>query len=157
MRALMEQLSQPLGEQGGVIVDYAGDSILAFYRAIVEGKTLPKFKWTMGKDGSIAVETQTKPREVYLWQATNPKARDFRLMTLGKAYKSSPLEANDKGVYVGRVTKPEAGWTAFFVELVFDSGEKVPFKFTTQVHIVPDVLPHSFDEFRKSIKKAGEK
>jgi hypothetical protein len=53
---------------------------------------------------------------------------------------------------VARVNKPAEGWTAFFVELVFDSGDKVPYKFTTQVHIVPDVLPHSFDEFRKTIK-----
>jgi hypothetical protein len=32
--------------------------------------------------------------------------------------------------------------------LVFDSGEKAPFKFTTQVSIVPDVLPHKMDEFK---------
>ena len=42
---------------------------------------------------------------------------------------------------------------AFFAELTYDGPGKVPYKFTTQVHIVPDVLPHSFDEFRKSIKK----
>jgi hypothetical protein len=29
----------------------------------------------------------------------------------------------------------------------------VPFKFTTQVSIVPDVLPHSFEEFKKTLKK----
>ncbi|HEX5273195.1 MAG TPA: PhoPQ-activated pathogenicity-related family protein [Gemmataceae bacterium] len=131
----------------------AADSVLAFYRAIVTGAPLPKFGWTMGKDGSITVTTETKPREVNLWQATNPKARDFRLMTIGKAYRSSPLRPDEKGVYVGRVAKPEAGWTAFFVELVFDSGdEKAPYKFTTQVQVVPDVLPHSFDEFRKTLK-----
>jgi PhoPQ-activated pathogenicity-related protein len=131
----------------------AADSVLAFYRAIVGGKPLPKFKWKMGKDGSITVETRTKPREVNLWQATNPGARDFRLETIGKAYKSSPLEADGKGLYVGRVGKPESGWTAFFVELVFDSGdEKAPYKFTTQVQVVPDVLPHSFEEFRKTLK-----
>jgi PhoPQ-activated pathogenicity-related protein len=131
----------------------AGDSILAFYRAVVEGKPLPKFTWTMGKDGSIIVKSETKPKEVNLWQATNPKARDFRLMTIGKAYMSSKLESDDKGMYVGRVPKPESGWTAFFVELVFDSGdEKAPYKFTTQVQVVPDTLPHSFDEFRKTLK-----
>jgi PhoPQ-activated pathogenicity-related protein len=131
----------------------AGDSILAFYRAIVAGKPLPKFTWKMEKDSSITVETQTKPKEVNLWQATNPKARDFRLMTIGKAYRSSRLAPNDKGVYVGRVAKPESGWTAFFVELVFDSGdEKAPYKFTTQVQVVPDVLPSSFEEFRKTLK-----
>lgn len=131
----------------------AAAGILAFYRAVVEGKPLPKFAWKMEKDGAIAVTTEMKPREVNLWQATNPKARDFRLMTIGKAYKSSSLTPDDRGVYVGRVPKPEAGWTAFFVELVFDSGdEKVPYKFTTQVQVVPDVLPHSFDEFRKTLK-----
>jgi PhoPQ-activated pathogenicity-related protein len=131
----------------------AGDGILAFYRAIAEGKPLPKFKWAMGKDGSITVEAETKPKAVNLWQATNPKARDFRLMTIGKAYTSSRLEPDGRGAYVARVPKPESGWTAFFVELVFDSGdEKAPYKFTTQVQVVPDVLPHTFDEFRKTLK-----
>jgi PhoPQ-activated pathogenicity-related protein len=132
----------------------AGDSILAFYRAVVGAKPLPKFTWTMGTDGSIGVKSETKPKEVNLWQATNPKARDFRLMTIGKAYTSSRLEPDGNGVYVGRVPKPESGWTAFFVELVFDSGdEKAPHKFTTQVQVVPDVLPHSFEEFRKTLKQ----
>jgi PhoPQ-activated pathogenicity-related protein len=131
----------------------AATSILAFYRAIVAGSPLPKFRWTMEKDGSITVKAETRPREVNLWQATNPKARDFRLLTIGKAYTSSPLRPDDKGVYVGRVRKPESGWTAFFVELVFDSpDEKAPYKFTTQVQIVPDMLPHSFEEFRKKLK-----
>jgi hypothetical protein len=50
------------------------------------------------------------------------------------------------------VPTPAEGWTAFFAELVFDSGGKYPYKFTTQVHVLPDKLPHSFDEFRKSVK-----
>ena len=50
------------------------------------------------------------------------------------------------------MAKPETGWTAFFVELVFDSGGKVPFKFTTQVSIVPDVLPHKIEEATKPAK-----
>jgi PhoPQ-activated pathogenicity-related protein len=131
----------------------AADSVLAFYRGVVKGSALPKFKWKMGRDGSITVTTETKPLQVNLWQATNPKARDFRLMSIGKAYKSAPLKGDGKGTYVARVDKPESGWTAFFVELVFDSGdEKAPYKFTTQVQVVPDVLPHSFEEFRKTLK-----
>jgi PhoPQ-activated pathogenicity-related protein len=129
----------------------AGGSILAFYKAVLAGSSLPKFTWKVQADGSIRVETQTKPREVNLWQATNPKARDFRLLSIGKAWKKSALAG--EGTYLARVTKPAAGWTAFFVELVFDAGDKVPYKFTTQVHVVPDVLPHSFDEFRKTLKK----
>jgi PhoPQ-activated pathogenicity-related protein len=128
------------------------DSILAFYRAVLKGSSLPKFSWKMQADGSIRVQTETRPREVNLWQATNPKARDFRLVSIGKAYKKSALKGEGKGVYVARVKKPAKGWTAFFVELVFDSGEKPPSKFTTQVSIVPDRLPHSFEEFRKTLK-----
>src|SRR4051794_35270003 len=103
---------------------------------------MPRFSWEMAADGSIRVQTEDKPREVSLWQATSRKARDFRLEALGRAYKQSRLEPGEGGTYVAKVPKPEAGWTAFFVELVFDSGGKVPFKFTTQVSIVPDVLPH---------------
>ena len=125
---------------------------LAFYRAILKGSPLPKFTWKMERDGSIRVQTEDTPLEVNLWQATNPKARDIRLATLGPAYRKSKLEAEDKGIYLGRVTKPATGSTAFFVELVFPSGEKAPFKFTTQVSIVPDVLPHRIEEFKKDGK-----
>jgi PhoPQ-activated pathogenicity-related protein len=130
----------------------AADSILAFYRAVVKGSPLPQFSWKVQADGSIRVQTETRPREVNLWQATNPKARDFRLLSIGKAYTKSALKDAGKGAYVARVPKPAAGWTAFFVELVFDGGDKPPYKFTTQVQIVPDVLPHRFEDFRKSIK-----
>ena len=82
---------------------------------------------------------------------------DFRLQEIGKAYTSTKLEYQGSGEYVARVKTPEHGWTAFFAELTYDGPDKVPFKFTTQVHILPDVLPHSFDEFRKSIKKGREK
>jgi PhoPQ-activated pathogenicity-related protein len=130
----------------------AADSLLAFYQAILKGSPLPQFSWKIQVDGSIRVQTKDKPREVNLWQATNPKARDFRLVSLGPAYQKSRLESESDGVYVARVKAPKEGWTAFFAELVYDSPAKVPFKFTTQVHIVPDVLPHSIEEFRRTIK-----
>ena len=104
-------------------------------------------------DGSIQVQTEDKPAEVNLWQATNPKARDFRLVTIGKAYKKSPLEATENGAYLARVPKPASGWTAFFVELVFANGGPVPYKFTTQVSVVPDVLPHRIEELQRTPKQ----
>src|SRR5262249_2674282 len=113
---------------------------------------LPQFSWKVQADGSIRVQTKDKPLEVNLWQATNPKARDFRLESIGPAYKKSALTGEGDGVYVAKVEKLAAGWTAFFVELVFARWEKAAYKFTTQVSIVPDVLPHSFEEFRRGIK-----
>ena len=125
---------------------------MAFYQAVLKGAPLPKFSWKVQDDSTIRVQTETAPQEVNLWQATNPKARDFRLLSIGPAYRRSALQSQGDGVYVAKVEKPSAGWTAFFVELVFPSGDKMPYKFTTQVHVVPDVLPHSYEEFRRTLK-----
>jgi PhoPQ-activated pathogenicity-related protein len=78
---------------------------------------------------------------VNVWQATNPDARDFRVDTIGKAYTSTPLKPQADGTYLTHVNNPPKGFTAFFVELVYPSGGKYPFKFTTEVSVVPDVLP----------------
>ena len=36
------------------------------------------------------------------------------------------------------------GWTGFFVELTYPGSGVPPLKFTTQVHVVPDVLPYHY-------------
>jgi PhoPQ-activated pathogenicity-related protein len=127
----------------------AVQSMTAFYQSILNGSPLPRFSWKKEKDGSLVVKTIDRPKEVNLWQATNPDARDFRLDTIGKAYTSTPLKEAKDGKYVGRVGKPEKGFTAFFVELIYDSGGKYPFKFTTEVSVVPDTLPFNFKDAAK--------
>jgi len=119
----------------------APQSLLVFYQSILKNSPRPKFTWSVRDDGSIEVNTTTTPKEVRLWQATNPKARDFRLEIIGPVWKSSDLAASSPGKYIAKVSKPEEGWTAFFAELTFDSGGAVPYKFTTEVHVVPETLP----------------
>jgi PhoPQ-activated pathogenicity-related protein len=120
----------------------AVESIGAFYSAILTDRPRPKFSWKADrKAGTIEVRTTDQPKAVNLWQATNPEGRDFRLEKIGKAYKSSPLEDQGGRVYLAKVAAPAKGWTAFFVEMVYDSGGAFPFKFTTEVVVVPDVLP----------------
>jgi len=124
----------------GLNTDAVG-SLLTFYKSILSGSPRPKFSWSVKDDGSIVVKTETTPSAVKLWQASNTEKRDFRLETIGRAWKSSPLAPEQDATYVARVPEPEEGWTAFFVELTFDSGEFIPYKFTTEVHVVPDTLP----------------
>ncbi|MCC6821642.1 MAG: PhoPQ-activated pathogenicity-related family protein [Verrucomicrobia subdivision 3 bacterium] len=119
-------------------------TLQACYNAVIYDQPLPQFSWTLEKDGGIRVTTKDKPAAVKLWQATNPEARDFRIETLGPKYTSTVLADQGGGVYVGKVPEPAKGWTAFFVELTFPTGNPEPFKFTTQVRVVPDVLPHKF-------------
>src|SRR5205814_7303006 len=120
----------------------AKESTLAFYEAFLNGTPRPRFTWKFEKSGAIRVESKDKPAAVKLWQATNPEHRDFRLMTLGPAYRSSDLEDQGGGTYLAEVARPEKGWTAYFVELTYPSGGKYPFKFTTAVRVSPDTEPY---------------
>ncbi len=125
------------------------DSIVAFFQAVTTGRPRPRFSWTKEKDGSLVVTALDAPSEVKLWQAANPKARDFRLDIIGKAYTSTSLTSNKHGVYVGKVGKPEHGYSAFFVELTYPGPGKEPHKFTTEVSVVPDTLPFRWEDAMK--------
>jgi PhoPQ-activated pathogenicity-related protein len=119
-------------------------TMLACYNAVLTKASLPKFSWTLEKDGSLHVSAIDKPAEVKLWQATNPEARDFRLQKIGPVWKSTDLAEQGTGVYIGKVPEPPQGWTAFMVELTYPTGTPAPYKFTTPVHVVPDKLPFTF-------------
>ncbi|MEN6427006.1 MAG: PhoPQ-activated pathogenicity-related family protein [Phycisphaerales bacterium] len=121
----------------------ADKAMLAWYRGILAGRELPQFSWQVADQGHMVVTAKTKPAQVNLWTATNPNARDFRLETIGKTWTSSPLAGANGGVYDAQVKAPEKGWTAYFVELTFDSGTPVPYRFSTEVRVVPDTLPHA--------------
>lgn len=121
--------------------DDAKQSLLAFYDAVLRGQARPKFSWKFEKNGDIRVTSADQPADVKLWAATNPEHRDFRLDTIGPAYKDTVLLPARSGVWIGHVDKPAKGWTAYFVELTYPSGGKYPFKFTTAVRVTPDTLP----------------
>ena len=118
------------------------ESVVAYYDAIIKGTRRPQLSWKFERDGSIRVNAVTKPLEVKLWQATNPTARDFRLMSIGKAFKSHSLSDDGGGVYVAKINKPTHGWTASFVELSYDVGALYPLKLTTAVRVTPDTCPY---------------
>jgi hypothetical protein len=101
----------------------------------------PQFTWTVPAENRIEVQTTTTPKEVRLWQATNPTARNFRLDVIGFAWQVSPLQDQGGGTYIAEVSNPPQGWRAFFVELIFDNETNVDYKFTTEVRVTPDYLP----------------
>lgn len=117
-------------------------SLTAFYSMILAGKQGPRYSWSSPQPGTLHVQTQDPPREVRLWQATNPRARDFRVEIVGHPFTSTVLEPAADGTYTASVEPPGEGWTAYFVELTYDVGTMFPLKLTTGVHVIPDVLPH---------------
>jgi PhoPQ-activated pathogenicity-related protein len=133
-----------------------GESITAFYDAVLKHRPIPGYSWTVRKDGAIVVRSPTRPSQVLLWQGNDPKARDFRVDTIGKAFTSTPLKRGKDGTWVGKVAKPKSGWTAYFVELTYPSGTKYPFKFTTEVSVIPDTLPFKWKDARPIIAPDGK-
>ena len=119
----------------------AVQSIAAFYNMVTTNKPRPEYAWTFEDTGTIRVQPKTKPAKVLLWQANNPKARDFRLMTIGPAYASTELQAESDGTYVAPKPADQPGWTASFVELTYDVGGPFPLKVTTAVRVTPNDLP----------------
>lgn len=120
----------------------AVQSIATFYSLVAQGKPRPEYSWTFEKDGSIKVQAKSKPSKVLLWQANNPKARDFRLMTIGPAFQSTELQPAADGSYVASKPSDRQGWTAYFVELTFDVGGPFPLVVTSAIRITPDSLPY---------------
>ncbi len=118
------------------------ESVAAFYQMICTGKPRPEVSWTFESNGSIRATTKTKPAEVKFWQAHNASARDFRVKTIGNAFKGTELHAESEGVYVSPVPEKKEGWTASFIEFSFDSGAAFPLKVTTAVRVTPDTLPY---------------
>ena len=124
-------------------------SMVPFYDAFLNNDSRPEFSWTLEQDGTIRVETVDTPKAVNIWQASNPTARDFRLITIGATWQSSPLPDEGGGIYIGQVAEPESGWTAFFVELIYESpfqgADSYDYHFTTQMHVLPEILPFEAD------------
>ena len=119
----------------------AVETMAAFHTLIATDVKPPQYSWSTASDGTLRVLAQTEPREVRLWQAHNPQARDFRVETLGQAYTSAPLHPTADGLYVVEPPAPASGWTAWFVELTFDVAAATPLKLTTGVTVTPDTLP----------------
>jgi PhoPQ-activated pathogenicity-related protein len=125
------------------------ETMTAWFDSVSKGRAVPDYSWTIRDDGALVVDPgATKPSSVLLWQGSNPKARDFRVDSIGNAFSSTPLQPQANGTYVGNVPKRAEGFTAYFVELTYPSGMKYPLKFTTEVYVKPDVLPYRWEDAR---------
>ena len=124
----------------------APESIRTFFEAIAYGHELPQYEWRVEDDGAIFVRTDTVPKAVHLWWADNPEARDFRVETIDRAWRSERLIPVRPGDYRGKVLPPEEGWRAFFLEMTFESPTGGLHTFTTEVKVVPDVYPYEYTQ-----------
>ncbi len=122
--------------------------LVAFYRTWAAGGPLPELTWTVTPDGTrlkIDIRSSAPAAKVLVWQADNEKARDFRFPIVGKVWTSREVVPKDARVFGVLIDPPAAGFRAVFVEVSYPPlGPGVPpLTFTTQVYVLPDVLPHA--------------
>ncbi|MCA9149723.1 MAG: PhoPQ-activated pathogenicity-related family protein, partial [Planctomycetales bacterium] len=117
------------------------DTLISFFYCIANDIPRPECSWSAGQDGTIHVKCSTPPKRAVLWQAVNEKARDFRVDTIGRAYKNTEIKGTESGEFTVTLSPPGMGWSASLVQCEFDVGAPTPMRLTTGVRILPDVLP----------------
>ena len=118
-------------------------SLVAFYDAIVSNIDLPSVSWTYPSENVLVLQSDISPTDATLWVANNPRARDFRLETVGPVYTPTPIKLSDGDNQTLQIPTPEKGWNAYFVEFTYDIGAATPLKVSTEVKVIPDILPFS--------------
>ncbi|WP_298769179.1 PhoPQ-activated protein PqaA family protein [uncultured Shewanella sp.] len=100
-------------------------AVINYYGEFIQKRAAPILNWTLNKQGRLAsVNTHKPPQSARLWQAFNPKLRDFRI-NAGIVFTSSSLsgECDEKGCQfpIANVTEPKGYW-ARFVEMGFNTS-----------------------------------
>ncbi|ESO89129.1 hypothetical protein LOTGIDRAFT_154212 [Lottia gigantea] len=129
----------------------------AFYLSVITKTPLPQLTWVREETpsgGRITVTCNQKPKTVNVFYARtlDGNRRDFRLLVGTPGDPSKPMphpvvwlrdDVQDMGnnVYRAELTKPEIGWTAFFIQLTFQGFADSDLEFTTETQIIPDIFP----------------
>jgi len=119
------------------------ETLASFYQYILADQARPDFDWKV-VNGQIKIQTQPGfvPQKITLWQAHNPEKRDFRLETIGAAYKATEIPLSENGSYTISIDEPTSGFSAFFAELQFAGLGPIPLKMTTGIVVTPDRYDH---------------
>lgn len=127
----------------------AAESLTAWYNSILKDEPLPAFEWTADTTGfQIQLDPENLPDKLLLWNAHNPKGRDFRLYVIDRIWLAKRIEIPvDGNIYV-EINSPDEGFTGWFVEATYHINASIPFKQTTGVVVTPDEYP--FEPFTPS-------
>ncbi|MBX3435334.1 MAG: PhoPQ-activated pathogenicity-related family protein [Pirellulales bacterium] len=112
------------------------ETLIAFHASVIDELRRPRVAWSEIAAAGWRVTCDPQPRRALLWQARNPKRRDFRFDQIGAAFVGEELKPDDEGGYTAVVAAPAEGFAAMFVQLEFDVGATAPLRATTPVRIV---------------------
>jgi PhoPQ-activated pathogenicity-related protein len=141
-------------------------SVNSFIHMVADNLRGPRdLSWNLHKttsrtqNATIVAVSGTQPKKVVMWSANtiSTTKRDFRLFACYTAtgpgcYQNLQWTATDITpqygvIYTAARQAPAEGWGIFYLEFTYDvtergwNGDKHEFKVSTEVNIVPDILP----------------
>jgi len=123
------------------------ESLIAFYSRILNDNKPSRFDWEASENGfRIQLDPDNLPDDLLLWSAHNQNGRDFRLYVIDRIWLAQGLEIPEDGELFVDFNAPNSGFTAWFVEAVYNSDSSFPLKQTTGIVVTPDEYP--FEPFR---------
>jgi PhoPQ-activated pathogenicity-related protein len=87
---------------------------------------------------------QIDPESDYIirkWEAINKQDRDFRIYVIGESWYKEDLDKEPDGNYEICISKPETGYKAALLEVIFNPDSDYPLTFTSGTLVTPDLYP----------------
>ena len=126
----------------GLYGTYVTDDLINFYSKAINQKRLPYYEWSVDQNIFNLIIEPSADYKLKKWSINNSE-RDFRIYKVGEAWTSEDIDKNKNGKYSISIDNPDSGYTAQFVEIIFDSDSEESISITTGTVITPNKYPHS--------------
>jgi PhoPQ-activated pathogenicity-related protein len=125
----------------GLTGTYQPVSLISFYHAVITDTKIPEFNWDISSD---TIYMQIDPESDYIirkWEAINKQDRDFRIYVIGESWYKEDLDKEPDDNYEICISKPETGYKAALLEVIFNPDSDYPLTFTSGTLVTPDLYP----------------
>ena len=126
----------------GLYGTYVTDDLINFYSKAINQKRLPYYEWSIDQNIINLIIEPSAHYKIKKWSINNSE-RDFRIYKVGEAWTSEDIDKNKNGKYSISIDNTDSGYTAQFVEIIFDSDSEESISITTGTVITPNKYPHS--------------
>ena len=126
----------------GLYGTYVTDDLINFYSKAINQKRLPYYEWSVDQNIFNLIIEPSADYKLKKWSINNSE-RDFRIYKVGEAWTSEDIDKNKNGKYSISIDNPDSGYTAQFVEIIFDSDSEESISITTGTVITPNKYPYS--------------
>lgn len=126
----------------GLYGTYVTDDLINFYSKAINQNRLPYYEWSIDQNIFNLIIEPSANYKIKKWSINNSE-RDFRIYKVGEAWTSEDIDKNKNGKYSISIDNPDSGYTAQFVEIIFDSDSEESISITTGTVITPNKYPYS--------------